>query len=119
MAGAGGRIAAGLSSSGLSAPGGISVSFVEQHGLWTPEHKKAAEAVERDVAGRGLGVVRFSFADQHGILRGKTVVAEELPGAMRAGVEEEGALGAPWTERSVPLVGSGYDGPRAGGASSG
>jgi glutamine synthetase len=66
--------------------GGSSVSFVERHGLWTPEQKKAAEAVEREVAGRGLGVVRFSFADQHGILRGKTVVAEELPGAMRAGV---------------------------------
>ena len=32
-----------------------------------------------------LEVVRLSFADQHGILRGKTVVADELPQALRNG----------------------------------
>jgi glutamine synthetase len=60
--------------------------FVDQHGLWTPEQHKAAKAVEKEVADRGLGVIRFSFADQHGILRGKTVVAGELAGAMHNGV---------------------------------
>jgi len=61
-------------------------SFVDRHGLWTPEQHQAAQAVEQEIAGRGLGVVRLSFADQHGILRGKTVVAEEAAGAMRSGV---------------------------------
>ncbi|MEK9971584.1 MAG: hypothetical protein VW600_20795, partial [Ferrovibrio sp.] len=61
-------------------------SFVDRHGLWTAEQQKAAKAVEKEVAERGLSVIRFSFADQHGILRGKTVVAEELAGAMRSGV---------------------------------
>jgi glutamine synthetase len=42
-------------------------SFVDQHGLWTPEQHKLAKAVEKEVAERGLGVIRFSFADQHGI----------------------------------------------------
>ncbi len=61
-------------------------SFVDRHGLWTPEQQKQAKAVEKEVAERGLGIVRLSFADQHGILRGKTVVAEELGSAMRSGV---------------------------------
>lgn len=61
-------------------------SFVDRHGLWTAEQQKVARAVEREVAERGLSVIRFSFADQHGILRGKTVVAEELGSAMRSGV---------------------------------
>lgn len=60
--------------------------FVDRHGLWTEQQQKAAKAVEKEVAERGLGVVRFSFADQHGILRGKTVVAEEFGSAMRSGV---------------------------------
>ncbi len=61
-------------------------SFVEKYGLWTPEQQKAAAMVEKEVAGRGLGVVRFSFADQHGILRGKTVVGDETASAMRSGI---------------------------------
>lgn len=61
-------------------------SFVDRHGLWTPEQQKQARAVAKEVAERGLGVIRLSFADQHGILRGKTIVAEELGSAMRSGV---------------------------------
>lgn len=60
--------------------------FVDRHGLWTPEQHKQAKSVEKEVAERGLGVVRLSFADQHGILRGKTVVAADLSSAMRSGV---------------------------------
>ena len=60
-------------------------SFVDKHGLWSAEQQQAARAVEKDVAGRGLGVIRLSFADQHGVLRGKTIVAEELPAALRNG----------------------------------
>ena len=30
--------------------------------------------------------MRFSFADQHGVLRGKTVMAADAPGLMRSGV---------------------------------
>lgn len=60
--------------------------FVDQHGLWTPDQHKAATAVEKEVSDRGLSVIRCSFADQHGILRGKTLVAEELASAMRSGV---------------------------------
>ncbi len=33
-----------------------------------------------------LELVRFSFADQHGVLRGKTLLASEVAGALRNGV---------------------------------
>ena len=61
-------------------------SFVERHGLWSDEQAAAADAVDRAIEERGLEVVRFSFVDQHGILRGKTLVAAETPRMMRNGV---------------------------------
>jgi glutamine synthetase len=61
-------------------------SFVERHGLWSDAQAKAAAQVERIVKKEKLEVVRFSFADQHGVLRGKTLVAADVAGAMRAGV---------------------------------
>ena len=36
----------------------------------------------RGARGRGVEVIRFSFPDQHGILRGKTLTAAELPKAL-------------------------------------
>jgi glutamine synthetase len=62
------------------------VSFVERHGLWSDPQAKAAAQVERIIKKEKLEVVRFSFADQHGVLRGKTLLASEVAGAMRAGV---------------------------------
>src|SRR5689334_13423633 len=61
-------------------------SFVERHGLWSNGQAKAAAEVERAIKKEKLEVVRFSFADQHGVLRGKTLLASEAVGAMRAGV---------------------------------
>src|SRR4029078_527563 len=62
------------------------VSFVERHGLWSDTQTKAAAQVERIIKKEKLEVVRFSFADQHGVLRGKTLVASEAASAMRSGV---------------------------------
>jgi glutamine synthetase len=64
----------------------MSGSFVERHGLWSEEQTKAAEEVGKEIDSRKLELVRFSFPDQHGILRGKTVVAEEAAKLMRDGV---------------------------------
>ena len=62
------------------------MSFVERHALWTDAQHAAARSVLEQVAARGLEVVRFSFADQHGILRGKTVAAADLSRALEEGV---------------------------------
>jgi glutamine synthetase len=61
-------------------------SFVERHGLWSAEQAAAAEAVDKAIEAQGLEVVRFSFVDQHGVLRGKTLMAAEAARAMRNGV---------------------------------
>ena len=62
------------------------LSFVERHGLWTDAQFKAATEVDKTIEDLKLEVVRFSFADQHGVLRGKTLVASEASRAMRSGV---------------------------------
>jgi glutamine synthetase len=60
-------------------------SFVERHGLWSDEQFEAAARADKCIEEQGLEVVRLSFPDQHGILRGKTVVANEAAAAMRNG----------------------------------
>jgi glutamine synthetase len=61
-------------------------NFVDRHGLWTGEQARAANAVARAIKKHKLELVRFSFADQHGVLRGKTIVAADAPALMRSGV---------------------------------
>jgi len=60
--------------------------FAERFSLRDDGQKAAAEAVEKQVRDLGLEVVRISFADQHGILRGKTIVASEIASALSSGV---------------------------------
>ena len=62
------------------------MSFVDRFGLWTDPQRAAARSLAAELAGRGVEVVRFSFPDQHGILRGKTVTAAEFPKALADGV---------------------------------
>jgi len=61
-------------------------SFVERHSLWSDAQAQAVAQVERAIKKEKLEVVRFSFADQHGVLRGKTLLASEAASAMQAGV---------------------------------
>jgi glutamine synthetase len=60
-------------------------SFVERHGLWTDHELEAAANAEKWIEDHGLEVVRFSFPDQHGILRGKTVMARDAASVMCSG----------------------------------
>src|SRR5262245_14743246 len=62
------------------------MSFVDRHGLWTPEQEQAARVVEGRLANGDVDMVRFSFPDLHGLLRGKALVAEAARGALRGGV---------------------------------
>jgi glutamine synthetase len=67
-------------------PAAAAKSFVDRHGLWTGEQARAANAVAHAIKQHNLELVRFSFADQHGVLRGKTVMADDAPALMRSGV---------------------------------
>ena len=60
-------------------------SFVARHGLWSPAQEEAADRAVRLAEEKKLSVVRLAFADQHGILRGKTLLAADLALAMRNG----------------------------------
>jgi glutamine synthetase len=62
------------------------LSFVERYNLWTDAQVRAATAVDKAIKRHKLELVRFSFPDQHGVLRGKTLVFAEAARAMRDGV---------------------------------
>jgi glutamine synthetase len=61
------------------------LSFVERHGLWSEEQTAAAANADKLIEERRLETVRLSFPDQHGILRGKTVMAADAAQVMRNG----------------------------------
>jgi glutamine synthetase len=61
------------------------MTFVERLGLWSGEQQEAAAGVQRRIEQQALEVVRISFPDQHGLLRGKTLVAGEAANALRNG----------------------------------
>jgi glutamine synthetase len=73
---------------GSEAPGG----FVRRHELWGEADYAAAAQLWRVVEEVGVELVRFAFADQHGVLRGKTITREELQGALRSGVTAPSSL---------------------------
>lgn len=61
------------------------VSFVARHALWSAEQKDAAQRLRRIAEEKNLEVIRFVFPDQHGILRGKTVIAGEALASLESG----------------------------------
>ena len=65
--------------------GSNALSFVERHGLWSKEQQEAASRLRKIVEEQKLEVVRLSFPDQHGILRGKTLVASEAIASIENG----------------------------------
>jgi glutamine synthetase len=61
------------------------VSFVARYALWSDEQKEAATRLRRLAEEQKLETIRLSFADQHGILRGKTLVAAEALASLENG----------------------------------
>jgi glutamine synthetase len=59
---------------------------VLNHAQWNDQGRLAAEEVLQAVDDHSLETIRLSFADQHGVLRGKTIVAGELKSAFESGV---------------------------------
>lgn len=59
--------------------------FVAEHGLWTDDQAAAARDAIARVKADGIELVRLAYPDQHGILRGKAVVADAFEQALRNG----------------------------------
>ena len=66
--------------------------FVERHGLRDETAREAAAEMLRRIEVDGIEVVRFSFPDQHGILRGKAIMAGEVASALAGGVSMTSTL---------------------------
>ena len=61
------------------------MSFVARHGLWSDEQKEAAIRMRRIAEEHKLDTIRLSFPDQHGLLRGKTLIASEALASLEGG----------------------------------
>ncbi|MDB5520669.1 MAG: glutamine synthetase, partial [Tardiphaga sp.] len=61
------------------------MSFVQTHGLWSAEQQDAAARLKRIAEDNQLDTIRLSFPDQHGILRGKTLIASEALRSLESG----------------------------------
>ncbi|MBT3704098.1 MAG: glutamine synthetase [Alphaproteobacteria bacterium] len=61
-------------------------SFVERHNLHDDMRAEAEARAIRMCEDYDLSVVRLSFADQHGVLRGKTIMAQDIHGALDNGI---------------------------------
>jgi glutamine synthetase len=64
---------------------GDALSFVARHALWSDEQQEAAKRLRRLTEEKNLETIRLSFPDQHGILRGKTLVASEALASLESG----------------------------------
>ena len=68
------------------------MSFVARHGLWNDEQRAAAREVAATLRAGAIEVVRFVFPDQHGVTRGKTLVAAEALAMLEEGVSVTSTL---------------------------
>jgi glutamine synthetase len=66
--------------------------FIERHGLWNDTQYAAAAQAQRVIDEVGIELVRVSFPDQHGLLRGKTLTREAFANALRSGVTAPSSL---------------------------
>ena len=98
----------------------LALNFVDRHGLWNDTQVHAGADIEKTIARQELELVRFSFPDQHGILRGKTLVASEALRALRSGVTMTSTLFAKDTSHRTVFpvfeAGAGMGVPEMGGA---
>ncbi|MCY4066306.1 MAG: hypothetical protein OXF57_08085, partial [Rhodospirillaceae bacterium] len=67
-------------------PGVGRTGFVERHGLWTAEQAEAGAEIAGRIDSGEVETLRFSFADQHGIARGKALIGEAAKAALASGV---------------------------------
>lgn len=71
---------------------GRASGFIERHGLWDDVRYAAAAQAQRIIDERGIELVRLSFPDQHGLLRGKTLTREAFFSALRGGTTAPSTL---------------------------
>jgi glutamine synthetase len=66
--------------------------FIRRNGLWTDAQHEAAEELRQRLKRDGIRQVRLGWPDQHGIVRGKTLVVEDFLGALEQGRDMQTAI---------------------------
>lgn len=66
--------------------------FATRHQINDSSRLEAVKSAMEIVSARALETIRISFVDQHGVLRGKTVMAVDLPSIMENGVSVTSTL---------------------------
>lgn len=101
-------------------PRDATMPFVDSHDLWTDAQHAAYKVLLERLKNSAVRVVRFSFPDQHGLLRGKTLVVDEAVDALKRGVSFSSTLFAKDTSHRtvfpVFTAGGGFDMPEMQGA---
>lgn len=60
--------------------------FIAKHNLLSPDQQRRMAEVLSQIEADGLETIRFSFPDQHGVLRGKALMAGEAASAFKTGI---------------------------------
>ena len=68
------------------------MSFVDRHRLWSDEDRASAASMEKAISESGVEVIRAAFVDQHGCLRGKTVMADDITSLLGSGINMTSTL---------------------------
>lgn len=68
------------------------MGFIERHCLWSDADQARATEIQQEIERDGIELVRFSFPDLHGILRGKALTSLALDAAMRDGISITSSL---------------------------
>ena len=59
--------------------------FIERNDLWTKDQTEISKSILKKAIALDLESIRVSFADQHGLLRGKTIMVSELESVLTSG----------------------------------
>jgi glutamine synthetase len=65
----------------------MSRKFIEHHDLWSAEQKAAAKECLSRIEKEGIQMIRLSWPDQYGLLRGKMLSVSALKSAFSSGSE--------------------------------
>jgi glutamine synthetase len=63
------------------------MNFIGQHDLWSNEQKSAVDAALKKIEAEGIEIIRLSWPDQYGLLRGKSLTVSALRSAFQNGSE--------------------------------
>ena len=63
------------------------LNFVQRHGLWSDEQAACVARIQSDIKQYDLRTIRIAWGDQHGIVRGKNVMAHDFLLALKNGVD--------------------------------